>query len=228
MKKTVVQAAVFAAAVFAVLVFAACGQLDVVGRDSVRAFQALLDTVPREVTADGAAGGWILSAPDGSARFVWSSDYSRSPLYDVMIVFEARPFTGAGLDVNRLPENITVSGGEIIAGTKLGNEAPRHSGVPTPISSYEQIVKLRRDSIGYHGAMDHYGVSLSGGNLFEWAKDMDANDKDIVFVLNPEPFISAGVDPRNIEGWVFTKVTVDDANGRPVEVDRILKFFDLR
>jgi hypothetical protein len=57
---------------------------------------------------------------------------------------------------------------------------------------------------------------------------MGTNDKDIVFVLNPEPFIAAGVDPDKINGWAFTKVTVDDANGKPVQVDKILKPFDLQ
>jgi hypothetical protein len=70
-------------------------------------------------------------------------------------------------------------------------------------------------------------VNLGNGNLFEWAKDMSVNDKDIVFVLNPEPFIAAGVDPSRIEGWVFAKVTVDDPNGRPVQVDKFLKPFNL-
>jgi hypothetical protein len=53
--------------------------------------------------------------------------------------------------------------------------------------------------------MDHYGVNLANGNLFEWAKDMNTNDKDMVFVLNPEPFVSAGVKPDNIEGWVLPR-----------------------
>jgi hypothetical protein len=56
---------------------------------------------------------------------------------------------------------------------------------------------------------------------------MSTNDKDIVFVLNPEPFIKAGVNPNNIKGWAFAKVTVDDANGKPIVVDKILKPFDL-
>jgi hypothetical protein len=64
--------------------------------------------------------------------------------------------------------------------------------------------------------------------MFEWAKDMGTNDKDMVFVLNPEPFIAAGVDPGKIAGWAFAKVTVDDENGKPIEVDKILKPFDLR
>jgi hypothetical protein len=63
--------------------------------------------------------------------------------------------------------------------------------------------------------------------MFEWAKNLATNDKDIVFVLALEPFIAAGTDPAKIEGWAFTKVTVDDVNGKPVLVDKILKPFNL-
>ncbi|MDR2158499.1 MAG: hypothetical protein LBP23_00355 [Treponema sp.] len=69
-------------------------------------------------------------------------------------------------------------------------------------------------------ALDHYGVSSGGGNLFEWAKDT-------VFVLDPAPLIAAGADPARIDGWTFAKVTVDDENGRPVQVDKVLRAFDL-
>ena len=145
-----------------------------------------------------------------------------------MIEFDAAPFIAAGLDLERLPENFTFFEGMLMVGTKLGQETLRYSGEVTPLASYEQIVKLKRPAIGYHGAMDHYGVNLGDGNLFEWAKDMAANDKDLVFVLNPAPFIAAGVDPARVADWVFDKVTVDDANGKPVQVDKFLKPFDLQ
>jgi hypothetical protein len=211
----------------AVLGIAGCENLDVVGKESAASFQAVLDRIPGEIGRDEKNGGWVLSAPDKSAQFIWSKNFRESPRYDVMILFEARPFVEAGLDLDRLPENIAVFDGMIMVGTKLGDEVLSYKGEPTPIASYEQIVKLKRNSIGYHGALDHYGVNLAGGNLFEWAKDMGTNDKDIVFVLNPEPFIAAGVDPAKIEGWVFTKVPVDDENGRPTEADKILKPFNL-
>jgi hypothetical protein len=204
-----------------------CGKLDVVGTDSVKSFNAVLDKAPQKIITDEMTGGWALFSPDGTAKFIWSKNYAESPLHDVMIAFEARPFIDAGLDTNKLPENFTVFDGMIMVGTKLGQEVLKYDGEVTPLTSYEQIVKLKRSAIGYHAALDHYGVNLGDGNLFEWAKDMSANDKDIVFVLNPEPFIAAGVDPAKIEGWAFTKVTVDDANGKPVEVDKILKPFNL-
>jgi hypothetical protein len=40
--------------------------------------------------------------------------------------------------------------------------------------------------------------------------------------------IDAGVDPNKVEGWVFGKVKVDDANGKPIEVDKFLKPFSLK
>jgi hypothetical protein len=201
--------------------------LDVVGKDSINSFDKVLKQIPQAVKPDEMNGGWSLAAPDNSARFIWSKSYAASPLHDVMLELDAAPFIGAGLDPEKLPETIVFYEDKIMVGTKLGQEVLKYQGEVTPLASYEQIVKLKRSAIGYHGAMDHYGVNLSGGNLFEWAKDMSTNDKDIVFVLNPEPFLAAGVDPNRIEGWVFTKVTVDDENGKPVEVDKILKPFNL-
>jgi poly-D-alanine transfer protein DltD len=64
--------------------------------------------------------------------------------------------------------------------------------------------------------------------MFEMAKDMSKNDKDIVFVLNPQAFIDAGVDPAKVEGWIFAKIKVEDAKGKMVEVDKLLKPFNLQ
>jgi hypothetical protein len=215
---------------FALLVLSmvSCGKLDVVGNDSVRSFSELLKSIPQPISKDTANGGWSLSAPDGSARFVWSSNFAESRVYDVMLEFDAAPFVAAGLDLSKLPDTITFYDGKLRVGTKLGNETLSYKGEPTPLASYQQIVRLKRNAIGYHGAMDHYGINLGGGNLFEWAKNLNANDKDIVFVLDPSPFIVTGVDPNRIEGWAFAKVPVDGENGKMIEVDKILKPFDLQ
>jgi hypothetical protein len=70
--------------------------------------------------------------------------------------------------------------------------------------------------------------------MFEWAKDMVANgydnsvqDKDIVFVLNPEPLIAAGVDPEKVEGWACAQVPIEE-NGKTIQVWKLLKSFDLK
>jgi hypothetical protein len=137
-----------------------CGKLDVVGTGSVQSFDKVLRQIPQAVMRDAANNGWSLAAPDNSVRFIWSRNYAESPLYDVMIEFDAAPFIAAGLDPAKLPENFAFREGRITAGAKLGTEELKYPGNITPLASYEQIVKLKRDRVGYHMAMDHYGVSL--------------------------------------------------------------------
>jgi hypothetical protein len=213
------------------LLLAACANitktLDVVGKDSVTSFRAVLEALPDKVTEDDVNGGWSLTAPDKSARFIWSRDYSKTPLHDIMIETAVAPFLAAGLNIGKLPPYITVYDGKIMLGVKLGSEELRYDGRPTPLASYEHLVNLKRKYVGYHAALDHYGVTVAEGSLFEWAKDMSKNDKDIVFVLNPEPFIAAGVDPTQVDGWLFAKVPVD-VDGKSVEVDKLLKPFNLK
>jgi hypothetical protein len=213
-------------AFFIILAITACSKLDVVGNDSVRAFNDLLESDPYLMAEDETT--WYIIAPDSSVGFIWSKNFAESPVYDVMLEFDAAPFITAGLDLSKLPDNfILLDDMFIIVGIKLGDEQLKYNGEATPLSSYQQIVKLKRRSIGYHMQMDHYGINLGNGNMFEWAKNLTTNDKDIVFVLDPAPFIAAGTDPTKIEGWLYAQVTVDDKNGKPIQVYKFLKPFNL-
>jgi hypothetical protein len=209
-----------------VFTLASCKKTDVVGETAKTSFDEILKVIPNNVVADDANGGWALNAPDDSARFIWSKDFATSPDYDVMLEFDAQPFIDAGLDADKLPEGMLV-GDKIIVGSDLGDDSITYEKEATPIESFKKIVGLKRDLISYHAALDHYGIMVSEGNMFEWAKDMKKNDKDIVFVLNPQVFIDAGVDPAKVEGWVFAKVETMDMDGKKVEVDKLLKPFDL-
>lgn len=227
-------AVVVVAAILAVVKNSVGGNLDVVGKESVTSFEKVLKVIPDQVTADEMNGGWSLTAPDGSVRFIWSQDYSSSPLHDVMLELDAKPFLDAGLDTSKLPENYAAYDDMLMVGSKLGNDKLTYQGEPTALAAYEQIVSKYRSSINYHTALDHYGVKLGGGNMFEWAKNMDTNtvtkenqDKDIVFVLNPEPLIAAGVDPEKVEGWAYAEVPVEE-NGKNVNVYKFLKPFNLQ
>ena len=211
---------------FALFTLYCGGKLDVVGKDSARAFGELLQKAPQLVSADQESGGWSITAPDSGARFIWGGERA-ARAFDVILEIYAAPFIDAGLDISKLPETITFNGGNLTLGAKLIPDGSAASGELTPLAAYERIVNLNRDAIGYHAALDHYGINVGGGNLFEWAKDLGTNDKDMVFVLNPAPFINAGVAPDKIDGWAFAKVTVDDENGKPIQVDKILKPFNL-
>jgi hypothetical protein len=209
------------------LSLASCNQADVVGKSSIMSFNEVLKFAPDSIKADDTFGGWSLTSPDGTARFMWSKDFSKSATYDAMLEFDAKPFLDAGLDITKLPAGM-VKNDKLVVGNEFGNEKITYSGDATPLTSYEKIVELKRSNIKYHADLDHFGIDLSGGNVFEWAKDMAKNDKDIVFVLNPKVFIDAGVDPAKVEGWAFKKVNVEDENGKPIQVDKFLKPFDLK
>ena len=210
----------------ATVIFAGCtSQLDVVADKSISSFESVINELPIE--ADSEDSSWILTAPDNSAKFLWSKDFSSTTDYDVKLEFDSQPFINAGLDISKLPEG-AIYGDKIILGTDLSDEKSTYNGEATPLDSYKKIVEKSRDNIGYHAALDHYGIDLENGNMFEWAKDISANDKDIVFVLNPQMFIDAGVNPQEVEGWVFAKVETMDKDGKKIEVDKFLKPFDLK
>lgn len=201
---------------------AACRAVDVIGKYSVTSFDAVLNSIPDKIAFDEANNAWSLTSPSGE-RFLWGRD--------LMLEFDSEPFIKAGLDISKLPEETHIyddSADKLMIRAELGGEKFTYDGEASPLRSFRQLVETHRDNIGYHGALDHYGVDLGGGNMFEWAKDMGTNDKDIVFVLDPQPFIDAGVDPSKIEGWAFAKVEIMDDRGNKLEVDKLLKPFDLK
>jgi hypothetical protein len=203
---------------------------DVVGARSVTSFQAMLDALESPPALDETEDVWVLTAPDGKAAFEWRRDTNDKRPLDLYLRFDAEPFVKAGLDLNKLPAEMKgalESTGKLTLGKKLSKEPLAYEGEATPLSSFEWIVRLDRDAIGYHTALDHYGATVSEGSLLEWARDMSKNDKDLVFVLNPQVFIDAGADPSKVEGWAFGKVTVEDARGRKFDADKFLKAFDL-
>lgn len=210
-----------------ILSMAACADTDVVGTESVTSFEKVLGAMEGNVAEDEMNGGWALTSPDGSERFIWSKDYSAGTPHDLMLEFDAQPFIDAGLDVTKLPAGILIED-KIMVGSNLGDEELTYDGDATPLASYEKIVELYRERVKYHTALDHYGVNVGDGNMFEWAKDMGTNDKDIVYVVDPKMFTDAGVDPTKVEGWIFAKVKVDDEDGKPIEVDKFLKPFSIQ
>ncbi len=226
MKKILILATVMAV----VFIFTACQGTDVVGEVAKTSFEAVISAVPDKVTSDEEYNAWSLEAPTGE-KFLWSKDFSAQGQPDLMLDFDAKPFVDAGLDISKLPTNIYEYDemmNIIMVYAEIGNQPFEYKGEATPMESFNRIVEKHRDIIGYHEKLDHYGVALGYGNMFEWAKDMSTNDKDIVFILNPQPFIDSGVDPTKVEGWIFTKVEVMDEKGKPIQIDKFLKPFNLK
>ena len=200
---------------------------DVVGAAAVASFGAILGALPSP-SANETEHTWVLAAPDGKASFSWRSAEDGERPFDVYISFDAAPFVNAGLDTAKLPDAMKpkLPEGELIIGSRLSKDM-KYEGEVTPLSSFEQIALLDRDSVGFHAPLGHYGITVADGFVFEFAEDMSKNDKDIVFVLDPKVFTDAGVTPEKVEGWAFAKVPLEDEWGRPYEAEKFLKSFDL-
>lgn len=216
-----------------ILSVTACTSLDVVGRTSITAFDEVLKRIPDEVKTNELNAGWEINAPDGSARFIWSADYSKAGKHDAMLEFDQEPFVKAGLDISKLSDKYTAYDNMLMVGKKFGGKE-KTRGDASAIAAYKLIVNNYRDSINYHTTLDHYGIKLGDGNMFEWAKDLKINgydktnqDKDIVFVLNPEPLIAAGVAPEKVNGWVYAQVPIVE-DGKTVKVWKFLKPFNIQ
>jgi len=198
-----------------IMAFTACSALDVVGKDAVRAFGDVLATYPAEYKDD-----WYqLTSPDGSGKLVYNSG-------NIWLVVDASPFLAAGLEESKIAnigENIFYGNGLVysLPGWDMSNRNVEDGA----FAQFEANAGYIRKNIGYHTAMDHYNIDF-GSAMFEWAKDMSSNDKDIVFVLDPEPFIAAGVDPQGVDGWAYAQVPVMQG-GKEIQVYKFLKPFDL-
>ncbi len=212
---------------FLLLLLSGCASLDVIGTGAQKAFVAVLEAMPTGLTTDDAHGGFTLEAPDGSAWLVWSKDYSRGMPYDIMMIMDAQPFLDAGLDMARLPNGM-LEGDRIVLGVNLGSQKPAHTVDATPSNTFAMIVQAARHRIFYHVDMDHFALSFDGGNQFEWAKYMGLNEKDVVFSLDPQPLLDAGVDPEKAEGWSLAAVSTMEENGRKSQVDRFQKSFNIK
>lgn len=226
-------AALLALALGMVILQTAGGNADVVAAQSIHSFDAVLKAIPASAKADAGTGGWVLTAPDGGASFHWGGDIDGVSQYSAMLVWDTSPFEAAGLDITKLSAAYTVTDGLLRLGAKDGDGSSERSAGITPLAAYESLVTRTPGLLNFHLSLDHFGIKIGEGNLFEWARDLVTNtatqtaqDKDIVFVLNPEPLIAAGVDPYKVVGWAYAQVEVMQ-NNTTIKVYKFLKAFDL-
>lgn len=220
--------------------FAGCGATDIVAKFANASFASVIAASGDRVAWSDEDSSWGLSSPGGD-RVLFSPDFSRNGTTDGMsdmdkpdieFIFDAAPFIEAGLDIAKLPRpdgvQYEIEDGRFMLHFELGSGKFADGAQKSLEATFAEIVRTERSRIGYHEKLDHYGIKLGDGNMLEWAKDMAKNDKDLVFVLNPAPFIAAGVDPAKIRGWIFAKVETRDDAGKTVFVDKLLKPFDLQ
>ncbi len=212
-----------------VLTFCGCQATDLVAKVAVTSFDALTKAIPDQVSYDSAKEGWAVTGLDGRDRIILNKDFS-SNQPDIALELDAAPFLDAGLDAEKLPKDqylYDASTGKITMPFEYGADKFGENAKKSTLDTFKQIVKTHRDIVGYHEEGDHYKISLGNGNLFAWAKDLSTNKTDIAFILNPGPWIKAGMDTGKIKEWIFVKMPVTDKDGKPAKVDVLMKGFDV-
>jgi hypothetical protein len=210
-----------AIAIFAALaLLASCASLDIIGKHCAVSFFVLTNTLK----LDSGEDGWRLEAPDGTSSFYWN------PAEEIEMRISAVPFVLAGMDYEMLESDFALDDGSLFIRKKLGDGVSKE---PDMQGSFRHIVRAYPEAISYHASMGHFNISLGGGNLFEWAQDLKTfvdtgkeQDKDMVFALNPEPFIAAGVNPNEVEGWDYAQVEMH-MDGKPTKVWKFIKAFNI-
>ena len=213
----------------AVVLGAAFVAPDVVAVYANRSYDALLRSPGVSVARSDAAGAWVLTSP-GVETLTFGGDNAAGS-NELVVTLDARPFLAAGLNPSLLPAGSQIEGDgastRIVMRYEKGTGSFSDGAESQPAQALQDLVRNHRMMLGYHAALGHFGLMLGGGNMVEWAKDQPANDKDLVFVLNPQPLADAGVDVANVQGWVLADVPVMDAQGRKSTARKLLKFYNL-
>ena len=165
-------------------------------KEAVNAFGVIMNTFP----AENKDGWYQLTAPDGGAKFVYSNDVA-------CLAIDASPFIAAGLDVGAV-DNV---GESIFYKTDLSFSLPswdmlNQNVKNTALAQFEADIrhfKIVETDYHYKIYFADNGNTRLDSAVFEWAKAPGSEIRALIFTLNAESLIAAGVDPEKVEDWEY-------------------------
>jgi hypothetical protein len=171
--------------------------------------------------------GYLVIASPAGDLFSLALDFSGTP--DALLSIDATPFLAAGLAPDRLPREQgtvwTVEDGRLVGHFDLASSGKASASDPKALMA--ALALAARGKIGYHAQMGHYGVMLDDYAMVEWAAEPRKNDKDWVLVVDTGLVSFAGGNPEAVEGWILAMVPVDGPDGKMVEVQKLLRPFNI-
>lgn len=202
--------------------FASCAATDVVARYASSSFSTMARAMDAVLE-----GGYLVIRSPTEEKFALARDFAGTP--DALLSIDATPFLASGLDPARLPADTgsswVVEEGCLVGRFELAPGGRADSADPKALMA--KLASAARNRIGYHAQMGHYGVMLDDFAMVEWAADARKNDKDWVLILDPGLISQAGGDPQAVEGWILAMVPVDGPDGKMIEVQKLLRPYDI-
>ena len=176
-------------------------------RDALTAFDSVMTALPAE-----SKDGWFqIAAPDGGAIFAFSND-------GASLAVDASPFIAAGLDAGAL-DNVFES---VFYQRDLGFSLPGWDMLNQNIkdTAYEQFkADMKYFNVRYNDATGCYSIDFEQA-MFVWSDEITCGERCIIFLLDPEPLLAAGVDPGLVNGWNYVQTSIAVKN----EVEQLWRF----
>jgi hypothetical protein len=177
------------------------GGCDFGEREAIKSFEAILNALP----AEDRDGWYQITSPDGGAKFAWINS-------GAALSIDAEPFLAAGLNTAKLEEGVPESTyvAETIfyekdlrftlPGWDMLNRNVKDSALEQFKADIPHYKVVETDDAYQIGFPDNY-TNRPDAAMFAWARDVTTSERDLVFTINAEMLIAAGVEPENVDGW---------------------------
>ena len=209
------------------LTLASCQGLDVIGNDSISAFEEMLNYYENNISYNSNYNTFELVSPDNSTILGWCADYSVGYQNGLIISVDASVFLKAGLNESKLPDNIIIDDDRLIFGVNYNFVQISSTELQMPLQAYKLILGENRYNLSFHSMGDHFSLKVGEGNSFEWAKDMLSNESDIVFMLDPQILTNADADITKIQGWELRTISVH-SRMTMIQTEKLVKSFNIK
>lgn len=209
---------------------------DVNSDNALKSFSAILKEYPSQKGYHEALNHWGFKLPTGE-KFEWSSDMSANKA-DFAVVMLADPLVEAGLDIEKLDKNEWLY--EPAGKDDMGENLPNRLIKPYDVSdkkvitdgsedSFKKLLKEDNSLIKYNEDQKQYRLLLGNGNEVQWTQELGINNADMIFVIEAQPLIDAGLDVDKLEGsgWSFREAS-DNNTYIGDNPNQLVKEFDIK
>lgn len=182
-----------------------------------KAFGSIIKENKDKVGFHAELSHWGYTMPTGE-KLEWTKDTAANAA-DLALVILADPFINAGLDVKKLDDKEWLFNP---AAKEEGKDLPNRLVRPFNVSDKKQkssgsedamrrIIRQNPSLIKYNENSKKYSISLGNGFEAQWTEKVGATESDIIFIINADSLIKAGVDKNKLQGsgWSFIEAKGD-------------------
>lgn len=141
----------------------------------------------------------------------------RKVVLPLLVVCAVSILAGCSSSVTPTPKSSNTVPNTANTDNKMNESTNNENLTSNAVTAFDNLLKAYPKNIGFHKELDHWFIKATNDDRLEWAKNMKNNDKDLVMVLNADPFVKAGLDVKKLENsWTYRPA--DTAMGTPADL----------